>query len=123
MILDSTFIIDFLRGSKDARIFGEKLVNEMLRTTTITVFETFAGAKEKEFTTINDLFGKLPVLPLTTEDAQKGGIILKKLREQGQDIDPQDAMIAGIALRRNEPLVTRNRKHFEKIPGLHVITY
>jgi predicted nucleic acid-binding protein len=94
-----------------------------LRTTTVTVFETFAGAKENEFTAVSNLFAKLPLVPFTHEDAERGGIVLKKLRDTGNTIDPQDAMIAGIALGRNEPLVTRNRKHFEKIPRLRVVTY
>ena len=32
-----------------------------------------------------------------------------------------DSLIAGIALARNLPLFTRNRKHFERVPNLKLI--
>jgi len=38
-------------------------------------------------------------------------------------IDPEDAMLAGIAIQNNEPLLTRNRKDFIGIPELKLETY
>jgi len=32
-----------------------------------------------------------------------------------------DSLIAGIALANQLPLFTRNRKHFEKVPGLKLV--
>jgi tRNA(fMet)-specific endonuclease VapC len=40
----------------------------------------------------------------------------------GHPIEPGDAWIAAAALRHNIPLVTHNRRHFEHIPGLVVIS-
>lgn len=40
----------------------------------------------------------------------------------GVTIDLTDAWIAATALRWNLPLVTHNRKHFEAVPGLKVIS-
>jgi len=37
-------------------------------------------------------------------------------------IDTPDIMIAGTALQNNMPVATLNRKHFERITGLELIT-
>ncbi len=34
-----------------------------------------------------------------------------------------DYLIAGICLSRNAMLLTRNRAHFERIPGLHLAAF
>jgi predicted nucleic acid-binding protein len=44
------------------------------------------------------------------------------LRTQGRIIGDNDIWIAAFALRRSIPLVSNNRRHFENIPGLVLIT-
>lgn len=41
---------------------------------------------------------------------------------RGRPIAPNDAWIAACALHHRVPLITHNRRHFETIPGLHVIS-
>jgi tRNA(fMet)-specific endonuclease VapC len=41
---------------------------------------------------------------------------------KGRPIAEGDAWVAAVALRHNLPLVTHNRKHFDGIPGLTVIS-
>jgi len=53
----------------------------------------------------------------------ESGNIHRKLSRKGVTIDPEDSMIAGIAKVHNETLLTRNKKHFEKIEGLDVEGY
>lgn len=38
-------------------------------------------------------------------------------------IDPEDAMIAGIALINNETVLTKNVEHFSRIRDLKIETY
>jgi predicted nucleic acid-binding protein len=38
-------------------------------------------------------------------------------------LDPVDAQIAGMALEERLPVLTRNAKHFERVPDLKVTTY
>ena len=49
-------------------------------------------------------------------------IYAQRIKEKTK-IDPEDAMLAGIAIQNNEPLLTRNRKDFAGIPELKVETY
>jgi predicted nucleic acid-binding protein len=44
------------------------------------------------------------------------------LTKKGQRIDPEDTMIAGIAITNNKILVTRD-KHFDRINGLKIEKY
>ena len=41
---------------------------------------------------------------------------------KGRPIEPGDAWVAATALRHNLPLVTHNRRHFEQIPALQVLS-
>ena len=41
----------------------------------------------------------------------------------GRDIDPEDAMLAGMARVRAEKVLTRNVKHFSGIEGVTVEIY
>ena len=40
----------------------------------------------------------------------------------GRPMEPGDAWIAATALRHNLPLVTHNRRHFEHVPGIQLIS-
>lgn len=48
--------------------------------------------------------------------------IYQRLKQKNKLIDVPDIMIAGTALQHNMPLATLNRKHFERITGLEIIT-
>ena len=41
---------------------------------------------------------------------------------KGRPVDPADAWVAAVAIRHGMPLVTHNRRHFDGIPGLTVIS-
>ena len=48
--------------------------------------------------------------------------IFRSLKERGELIGANDLWIAAAALRHNEPLVTRNARDFQRVPGLQVLT-
>jgi predicted nucleic acid-binding protein len=123
MILDTTFLIDVLRDNRIAVDHLRLMELERVKTTSITAYELFQNAKEQEISRINNLLDNLPVLAFTREDAEDAGRIAKTLKDSGKAIDPEDCMIAAIALRENAPILTRNSKHFSRIPGLRIATY
>ncbi len=130
MILDTTFIIDLMNNDikaveklRDLQKRGEAQI-----ISSITIFELFSGLghskkQEKEKTKIiNALRGQL-IIHLDQDAAEKAGFIDGSLRKEGKAIGPLDTMIAGIALVKKEKVLTRNRKDFERIPGLEVESY
>ncbi len=62
-----------------------------------------------------------PGLPLTHAAALRGGDLERRLAQGGEGIGVRDAMQAGICLEAELPLVTRNRSHFDRVPGLDVV--
>jgi predicted nucleic acid-binding protein len=53
-----------------------------------------------------------------SEEAQLAAGIRLQLEAQGQTIGMADYMIAAVCLANDAVLLTRNRKHFERIEGL-----
>jgi tRNA(fMet)-specific endonuclease VapC len=51
------------------------------------------------------------------------GRILANLQKSGRSIGLMDLLIAAAALVDNAPLVTRNLDHFQRVPGLTLLTY
>lgn len=49
--------------------------------------------------------------------------VLAGLRRRGSEIATMDLLIGCVALAQAAPLATRNGRHFQRIPGLEVLTY
>lgn len=54
---------------------------------------------------------------------RKAGKISGELIARGEEIDREDCIIGATALLNDEPVVTRNSDHFERIDDLDVATY
>jgi len=122
ILADSDVLIDALRGRElaKARIANE-LRKTSLGTTTVTVFELLSGAKtpasQKK---IQKLFAAMRIFPFDQPAAEAAAEARQRLEAQGTSIGMADYLIAGICLAHSATLLTRNRRHFEKIPGLMV---
>lgn len=54
---------------------------------------------------------------------RKAGKVSGTLISRGEEIDREDCIVGASALLNDEPVVTRNTEHFERIDGLDVETY
>ncbi len=129
MILDTTAIIDLLRGNQAIikKISELQDRNVPLSLTSISVFEIWqgtAGINDKgKLNKIHFLLDSLGTFLLDIPAAKEAGFIHALLKEQGMTIDPEDSMIAGIASYNKESVLTRNTKHFQRIDNLAVESY
>lgn len=126
MILDTTFLIDFFRGNLEAvkKIEEMESADEAIFTTSVSVFEVVQGIKgNKERLSAKEFFSSIGVFALTKKSAVTAGEIRSGLKKSGLTIDPEDAMIAGIAIVKGQAVLTRNKKHFSQITNLLVETY
>jgi predicted nucleic acid-binding protein len=128
MILDTAFLIDLLRNNQDAVQKAHELEQQgsPLSTTTITVFELwrgFSALKPEKMEKACAMLDRLRIYPLDIRTAKRGGRIAHVLATTGQGIDPEDAMIAGIALENHEEVLTKNTKHFSRIPQIIINSY
>lgn len=129
MILDTTAIIDIIRGNPiiDKKLNELNQRNVALFITSVSVFELWQGSvdihNEEKINKIHTLLESLGTFLLDISAAKQAGTIHASLKKRGTVIDPEDSMIAGIAKLHNETILTRNIKHFGRIPALVVETY
>jgi tRNA(fMet)-specific endonuclease VapC len=125
MILDTSFLIDLLRGNSKAVAKAREIEQKsIVKTTSITAFELVRGARNKrDEKHITELLDGLIVLDFGKKAGLTAGNIARDLNKKGTPIDPEDVMIAAVALLDNEPVLTRNVRHFSQVKRLSVMTY
>ena len=90
-------------------------------TTAVTRFELLAGASTpKQEAKILDLLAATPTLPLDAPAADAAVGLRRRLERKGELIGMADSLIAGIVLASGGVLLTRNRRHFERVAGLRM---
>ena len=129
--LDTSFIIDLINAKTKALDILSKWQDEVICTTRINIFEVLVGIflrkgklspafpeKAKNF------MENLSILELDEVSAIKAAKIKGDLLSQGREIETTDCLIAGIMLANHcMRIITRNNSHFERIPGLEVLSY
>ncbi len=130
MIGDTTFIIDLIdelpAAVEKLRILQEQ--QKPLFVTTPTIFELWTGVAfsdrpEREKVKARQILESQFILDLNRRSAEEAGIINGTLISEGQRIDPEDCMIAGIAKHHGDTILTRNIKHFQRIKGVNTEGY
>lgn len=130
MLVDTSFIIDVMMNDGGAVRKAKELADASisLMVGTPTVFELYVGVglsvkSHEEREKILDILKSLAHLSLDTPSASRAGLVYAQRAKEGMKIDPEDAMLAGIAIENHQPLLTRNRKDFAGIPELRVESY
>jgi tRNA(fMet)-specific endonuclease VapC len=120
IIADTDVLIDYLEGrGPGAEAVFQALRRDQLQTTTINYFELLAGARRRrQQESLLALLESIQVLPLDVDGARRAAEVRQQLERSGIGIGMGDSLIAGIALARGATLLTRNQRHFERVPGL-----
>lgn len=128
--LETTLLVDALRGKEVARQLLEKLDkgSEAVTIASPSIVELISGALlnpkvKEEKNKVIEFLSSFIVLDLDRESAILAGDIEAELTKTGQLIEIDDIMIAAIAINNKEKLITRNAKHFERIKELEVEGY
>jgi predicted nucleic acid-binding protein len=122
IVVDSDVLIDALRGREPAATrIAVGLDSAALATTTITAFELLGGARTRRTREhVERLLAGLSIFPFDADAAEAAAAARRTLEREGQPIGMADYLIAGICLARSTELLTRNRDHFERVPGLRL---
>jgi tRNA(fMet)-specific endonuclease VapC len=120
IVADSDVLIDFLRGrGEGARRIAIELETRSFATTAITAFEIRSGARTpRQKKAVDTLLEAMTVLPFGPEEAHLAAEIRQQVEREGQPIGMADYMIAASCITHDGILLTRNRKHFERIERL-----
>jgi predicted nucleic acid-binding protein len=102
--VDSDVVIDHLRGAHPLPDFP-------LAFSVITRCELFAGREREEY--LRELLAPMHEIPMNASIAERGGVLKRTVQLQ-----TPDALIAATALEHALPLMTRNCRHFDRVPGL-----
>jgi predicted nucleic acid-binding protein len=130
MILDTSFLIDVMNGDAAALETVDEIEAAEVpqRIPAMTLQELYIGVgmselPEQERREIERIIEARPVVPTSAAIARKAGRIDGELRAAGEPIDIGDATIGATAVVCDEPVVTGNPDHFERISGIEVVSY
>ncbi|MCO5309540.1 MAG: type II toxin-antitoxin system VapC family toxin [Austwickia sp.] len=112
-ILDTTVLIDYLRGRPAVSRVQALLERDITpATTVINVEEIVRGLREAERGAAETLIEGLVVLPITTPDAWLAGRWRRDYASRGRTLWQADCLIAAVCVRAGAPLATSNPKDF-----------
>lgn len=118
-VLDSSIIVDVLRGSTTAERFMSQLVGRGApHSSEVVRAEILVGMRPDEGTTTRRLFEHIGWHPLTEKIAEQAGDLGRRWRPSHGGIDLPDLIIAATAQLLDLPLLTLNIRHFPMFPDL-----
>ncbi len=129
MILDSTFLVDFERERKKRKREAASAFLNAHRDDQFCITFTIAGELAAgqslgvERTKWHRFIQPFRILESSADVAWEFGRAFRYLRSQGTLIGANDLWIGATGLAYGLPVVTRNAKEFERIPGLEVLSY
>ena len=124
LTLDTNILIALQKQETAADGFYRAAVEagEVVTVPTVVLFEARRSLLSSKYAqrldALDRLLSFMGVLEFDTEAAARAAHIYHDLRSAGTPIDDADVLIAATALRHGATLVTRNTKHFNRIPGL-----
>jgi len=129
---DTDFVIDLLREQRRGGVGSahrklEQLGETPVRLSVFVVCELEAGAARyhdpEEVQRVRRLCQHFAVVYPDGRFAPQYGETLAALKQQRLTVATMDLLIGALALVENDTLVTRNVRHFEKIPHIRIEKY
>jgi predicted nucleic acid-binding protein len=112
-VLDSTVLIDFLRGRPAVgRVRALRHAGDVPATTAINVEEIVRGLRPSETKYARQLFSGLVVLPVDSSAAWQAGTWRRTFAARGVKLYQADCLVAAAAMVNDATLATGNPKDF-----------
>ena len=128
LILETTFLIDLERElhrseQGPAQAFLEEHASEPLFITHTIVGELAAGVAVDGRRRWEAFVAPFRTLPCNADVCWEYGQLYRYLRTNGLLIGANDLWIAATAVAFGKPIVTRNDRHFHRVPRLGIMSY
>lgn len=127
-LIDTDWTIDYLNGARYVRDRLNDLGISDLGISVVSVAELYEGVlysrnMEGDHAALNlFLENEVVVLGVDMEICRIFGRERGRLRRQGRMTGDMDLLIASTCLRHNLTLLSNNRRHFESVEGLEIIS-
>ncbi len=109
MMVDTSSLIELFNRKELDRIIGEKLP-------VLVLIEFLRGFDVDKANEIKDILEKLFVIvPIDNNVILKYIELYRKLKSSGKILGDVDLLIASMAISYNEPLLTKDVKHFHRL--------
>jgi len=128
LILDTSVIIKLEReGVSEA--FNPRFDRDQIAISVVTVSELLAGVHQSQgeqsvyrSSFVGEMLDRLEPLPITPRIARIHADMASFMKQEGRTIGNHDQWIAATALAHGATVVTMNRKDFDKVPALQVVS-
>lgn len=122
-LVDTDWIIDALAGIPDAITTLRQVARGGISVSIVSIAELYDGAygsrnPQAEIARIQQFLVAYPVINLSDAIVDRFGQIRSQLRSQGLLIPDMDLLIGVTAVTHNLTVMTRNVRHFGRIPEL-----
>ena len=123
--IDTSVIAGFLRNKKESTEIIRNLDGEMV-SSYISLSELYEGVyrskfREKTEKGVKDFFSGLSeVYGIDEEVAKTFGKVRSELKKEGNVIEDIDIFLAATCLTYGLTMITLNKKHFDRVPGLQL---
>jgi predicted nucleic acid-binding protein len=120
MVIDTGVFIEYLRAKDKLATTLYKISDSAeLYISAVSLYELYMGAtkadKERDVKLLTE---DISVLPFTAEVAAKAAQIYHLLKSTNQLIEFRDIFISATCIVNEQPIVTLNKKHFQRIKEL-----
>jgi len=128
LILETSFLIDLereaLRAAEGpAHAFLKSKAGRRLYITVTVAGELAAGPSADDRDRWERFIAPFHILACTKDVCWEYGRAYRYLRDNGLQIGSNDLWIAATGLAHGMPVVTRNERHYRRVPGLRVTSY
>jgi tRNA(fMet)-specific endonuclease VapC len=122
-LVDSDWVVDYLAGKQQAVSLLTSVWPDGIAISLITLGEIYEGIyygrdPQRSEAVFRQFLRSVDILPLHRSIMQRFARIRGDLRQRGQLIGDPDILIATTALYYDLILLTRNKKHYQRIPLL-----
>lgn len=126
-LLDTDWVINYLRGNHQVVERFNQLLPQGIGISIISIAELYEGIADTEYQQekeqeIKNFLGYVDIIPLDEPVCRVFARERKRLRAQGKLIADFDLLIGSTAICHQLTLLTNNRRHFQRLQELDIIS-
>lgn len=124
ILLDTSVLIDFYRKKDKSKtlLFQLEKTHHKFAVSVVTQFEIYKGVRTESLQFWHNLFKDITIIPFTSDIALLAANIDAELKKINKQIALADLFIATTAISNDLECATLNKKHFERIEKLRLIS-